>query len=726
MAFDPGAGGGPKLGGEPRSFLSAIMTDDIDSPSLADMLKGSIFNGLKNQVVIVDCRRFLDYNVSHIRSAINVCCSKLVRRRLVENKMSAVDLLKQQMELDGSGKDMEVVLYDEVEEEVKGRNEECSIISVLIEKLNLAPYFRSVKTLRGGFADFQARFPELCEGASGMAGAGGCPGIGGRLALGSLSQPCLPVSNQGPTKILPFLFLGSQQDALDEETLRRHGIEYVLNLTVCGPTPTFLPTEHQMRIPVNDSYSEKLLPYFEQAFEFLDRVHQSGACVLVHCLAGISRSPTLAIAYIMRHLQISSEEAYRYVKEKRPSISPNFNFLGQLLEFEKQLRSTKTPGTSRTEELPGEAALPVPPKRLFSCPIKIQKGPERTGLRLEFSQSPASEVNANGKRGMGAATTVAAVPGASPGVFLGPLGPPGPATVKALPRTEDLPSPSTEMSKLSFDTDERKGAVLAAAAAPLGGAKAKPRPRLSVVAEYQEGVVEELPGGGAADVRVQTGEGAWATNPLFPSGSSDPPAKPVIFAAQKLGSEASTSRRRRATEPGWTVENPLFRLALRSSLRRKKQAAAAAAAAAAVATEGSPPSPSSPMTGLEVSSRPTLVVQTVQTVQAAPAPAQPPRPSFTARISQLFKRASWPHGVPYMGTLEAGLRTRSSTTCFEPAKARKPPKSRSASLLCPPGPEVDSPESGFAEEVPMEAPMAADPERDSISSGSSLEIAAIS
>lgn len=53
--------------------------------------------------------------------------------------------------------------------------------------------------------------------------------------------------------------------------------------------------------------------------------------------AGISRSPTFAIAYIMRYLHLSADDAYQYVKQRRSQISPNFNFLGQLHEYQHNL-----------------------------------------------------------------------------------------------------------------------------------------------------------------------------------------------------------------------------------------------------------------------------------------------------------------------------------------------------------------------------------------------------
>ena len=42
-----------------------------------------------------------------------------------------------------------------------------------------------------------------------------------------------------------------------------------------------------------------------------DKVREANGCVLIHCLGGVSRSATLAIAYIMKHMKMSSDEAYR-------------------------------------------------------------------------------------------------------------------------------------------------------------------------------------------------------------------------------------------------------------------------------------------------------------------------------------------------------------------------------------------------------------------------------
>ena len=57
----------------------------------------------------------------------------------------------------------------------------------------------------------------------------------------------------------------------------------------------------------------------------------------MHCLAGISRSVTITVAYLMYKMSMSLNDAYDFVRRKKANISPNFNFMGQLLDFERQL-----------------------------------------------------------------------------------------------------------------------------------------------------------------------------------------------------------------------------------------------------------------------------------------------------------------------------------------------------------------------------------------------------
>ncbi|XP_034626192.1 dual specificity protein phosphatase 8 isoform X1 [Trachemys scripta elegans] len=294
----------------------------MDAKKLASLLR----NGAEGTLVI-DSRSFVEYNSWHVLSSVNICCSKLVKRRLQQDKVCITELIQPASKMKVEAEEhQDVVVYDQSTRDVSGLAAD-SFLSILLGKLDSC--FHNVSILTGGFATFSSCFPGLCEGKPAA------------ILPMSISQPCLPVANVGPTRILPHLYLGSQKDVLNKDLMTQNGISYVLNASNSCPKPDFICDSHFMRIPVNDNYCEKLLPWLDKSIEFIDKAKVSSCQVIVHCLAGISRSATIAIAYIMKTMGMSSDDAYRFVKDRRPSISPNFNFLGQLLEYERSLKLLK-------------------------------------------------------------------------------------------------------------------------------------------------------------------------------------------------------------------------------------------------------------------------------------------------------------------------------------------------------------------------------------------------
>lgn len=120
----------------------------------------------------------------------------------------------------------------------------------------------------------------------------------------SSSEQCLATSappNVGPSQILPFLYLGSQEDVLSNKLMqvqfksfsffvflfmfyslfyfylfmKDHHITHVINVSITGQRAPFLDEnddEHFLRIPVNDCHNAQLLPYFDQAFSFIGKL----------------------------------------------------------------------------------------------------------------------------------------------------------------------------------------------------------------------------------------------------------------------------------------------------------------------------------------------------------------------------------------------------------------------------------------------------------------------
>lgn len=58
---------------------------------------------------------------------------------------------------------------------------------------------------------------------------------------------------------------------------------------------------------------------------------------MVQCMAGISRSSAIILAYMMRKLGVNLDNALAYVKTKRPKVNPNEGFMRQLRLYEKDL-----------------------------------------------------------------------------------------------------------------------------------------------------------------------------------------------------------------------------------------------------------------------------------------------------------------------------------------------------------------------------------------------------
>ncbi|KAK0151891.1 Dual specificity protein phosphatase 2 [Merluccius polli] len=178
-----------------------------------------------------------------------------------------------------------------------------------------------------GFATFSEAHPELCSPSPGAQTPAADP------EPGASERKTPSYDQEGPVELLPFLFLGSALHSSRRDTLAAAGITAVLN--VSSTCPSLYEGElRYLRLTVEDSLAADIRACFSQAIAFIDSVKEQGGRVLVHCQAGISRSATICLAYLMHTRRVRLNEAFDFVKQRRQVISPNLAFMGQLLQFE--------------------------------------------------------------------------------------------------------------------------------------------------------------------------------------------------------------------------------------------------------------------------------------------------------------------------------------------------------------------------------------------------------
>ncbi len=81
------------------------------------------------------------------------------------------------------------------------------------------------------------------------------------------------------------------------------------------------------------------------------RVGGPTGAVYVHCYAGVSRSATLCIAYLMCHCGLPFLEAMRTVRRARPVVCPNTGFMEQLQVYEQRLNLEREISNKLSEQI---------------------------------------------------------------------------------------------------------------------------------------------------------------------------------------------------------------------------------------------------------------------------------------------------------------------------------------------------------------------------------------
>merc|ERR1711963_524803 len=310
----------------------------ISGDQLAKRLRAREGRPGRQSFLLLDCRPFIAYNVGHVRGAINVnCCDRFNRKRLQQGKASLADLAttKEGKEALKKRNWKEVVVYDDSSKDLSSLPYSHTLFLVINSLLEDG---RQPVMLIGGLRAFQTTQSSLCEDH--LMRPNHCPTsltVPGLPAPPSPSDLCVTkdIENHPASQVTPFLFLGNMKDASDATGLTRLGVDHVLNVTAVSPTYDMSETITYKQLHAADNGYQNLKQYFEEAFDFIDLARSRGGSVLIHCQAGVSRSPTIAVAYLIKQFPMSLVDAYKFVKNRRSIISPNLNFMGQLLEFEQ-------------------------------------------------------------------------------------------------------------------------------------------------------------------------------------------------------------------------------------------------------------------------------------------------------------------------------------------------------------------------------------------------------
>lgn len=135
------------------------------------------------------------------------------------------------------------------------------------------------------------------------------------------------------SKIENYVYLGSWGIAKNVNLLQQLGIKRVLTIETRNlPVHNFKKIEYKQLL-VRDNEFTDLVSHFPTCCEYIRDSQNNEKGILVHCNLGMSRSPTIVASFLMSKHKWTSQKALEFIKQKKPDIDPNENFILQLNLF---------------------------------------------------------------------------------------------------------------------------------------------------------------------------------------------------------------------------------------------------------------------------------------------------------------------------------------------------------------------------------------------------------
>ena len=132
------------------------------------------------------------------------------------------------------------------------------------------------------------------------------------------------------SQIQPLLYMGNRLGAQDAETLKTLGVKNIVMIQSIEVAPFHPDMFNYHCIWIKDTSYSNITKHLPSAVRFIHSSILKQEAVFVHCDAGVSRSGTVVLAYLMATRQIGLYEALKIARAGRGCVFPNDGFIAQL------------------------------------------------------------------------------------------------------------------------------------------------------------------------------------------------------------------------------------------------------------------------------------------------------------------------------------------------------------------------------------------------------------